>query len=298
MERDETGVLTKGGMNMYQTVMTDLDGTVLTTVNTVTEELRNYLKVLQRRGVHIFAVTGRPYKDAWDVLHEDFPAEGMVTANGMAVYAGTDNIFQGALPEELVPELIRCAERAEIYYELNPAAGGRVTLTQDRPYILEQICGPKPDSVSRNEWLARLRAVNQIIVWKDKVTRPESSEVSKMYFFSKDAEKMRLWKKELAELSRKMPFDFFSSSQNNAEVTAKGISKASGIRILLDHYHLSPKTALAIGDGENDLPMFRIAGHSAAMKNAPDHVRAQADEVTDYSYAENGLYHFLKKTFS
>lgn len=277
--------------------MTDLDGTVLTPLNTVTDELRNYLRVLRKRGVHIFAVTGRPYKDAWDVLQEDFPADGMVSANGMAVYAGNENIFQGALSEELVPELIRRAERAEIYYELNPAEGGRVTLAQDRPYILEQIRGPKPGSVSENEWLSRLRAVNQIITWKDKVTLPEISTVSKMYFFSKHVEKMRQWKQELAELSLEMPFDFFSSSQNNAEVTAKGVSKASGIQTLLHHYRLPLETALAVGDGENDLPMFRVAGHSAAMKNAPDHVKARADEVTDYSYAENGLYHFLKKTF-
>ncbi|WP_332238782.1 HAD family hydrolase [Sporolactobacillus sp. KGMB 08714] len=284
-------------MNVYQTVMMDLDGTVLTPRNTVTDELRNYLKVLRKRGVHIFAVTGRSYGTAWEVLPQDFPVDGMVTANGMAVYVGTTNIFQGVLPERLAPELVRRAERAELYYELIPTAGGRVTLVRDRPYILEQVHGAKPDSVSENEWLSRLQAVNQTIAWEKTIAESEYSSTSKMYFFSRDAGKIRRWKQELTELSREIPFEVFSSSPNNAEVTAKGVSKASGLRILFDRCRLSFESALAVGDGENDLPMFQIAGHSAAMKNAPDHVKEQADEVTDYSCAENGLCRFLKKTF-
>lgn len=282
---------------MYQSIMMDLDGTVLTPANTVTDELNSYLKTLRSRGVHIFAVSGRTLREALDLLPADFPIEGMVSANGMAVYAGEKKIFQSTLPVGLVMTLIHRAEEKKLYYQFHPKSGGRAALNRDKAYLTDLISGDRPNSVSRNEWLSRRQAVHGDMIWKDSLSGRAQSEVIKLYFFDKNVETMEKWKTELTGLSRKMPFDCFSSSHSNVEVISKNISKASGIRILLDYLHLTPDKALAIGDGENDLPMFRITGHSAAMKNAPDHVQAKADEVTDHSYAENGLYQFLKKTF-
>ncbi|TGA97815.1 Cof-type HAD-IIB family hydrolase [Sporolactobacillus shoreae] len=282
---------------MYQTVMTDLDGTVLTPVNTVNAELTDYLKILRDRGVRIFAVTGRSLSEAQEVLPTDFPIEGIVTANGMSVYAGTKQIFQSALPGQLVAKLLHRAESEQLYYQLHPSSGGKIALTRDRTYFEEQIGGDQPESVSENEWLSRKKAVFGDMIWKEDLSASEQEAISKIYFFSKSVAKMDEWKTELASLSDEKPFDYFSSSHSNVEVNAKDISKASGIRILLRYFHLSPESALVFGDGENDLPMFQIAGHAVAMKNAPDHIKEQADEVTDFSYAENGLYHFLKKTF-
>ncbi|RYL94355.1 Cof-type HAD-IIB family hydrolase [Sporolactobacillus sp. THM7-4] len=283
---------------MYQSILMDLDGTVLTPVNTVTDELNDYLKFLRNHGVHVFAVTGRTYQEAWNVLPDDFPAEGMVTANGMAVYVGSEKVLQHALPGELVETLINRARDERLYYEMHPISGGRAALLEDQSYFREQIHGKRPETVAENEWLSRLNAVNQEIDWKNAVTKEECSEMNKLYFFSTDVAKMDRWKKELSRLAERTPFDCFSSTRNNTEVIVKGISKASGIRYLMDYCHLSLGSALVVGDGENDLPMFQAAGHSAAMKNAPDHVKKQADEVTDYSYAENGLYRFLKKSFN
>ncbi|WP_100486117.1 HAD family hydrolase [Sporolactobacillus pectinivorans] len=281
---------------MYQTIMTDLDGTVLTLANTVTNELNDYLKALRSRGVHIFAVTGRSLDRALKVLPDDFPIEGIVTANGMSVYAGTKQIFQGALPKQLVQKLLYRAESEKIYYQLDKD-NGSIALTRDKTYFLEQINKDRPESVSENEWLSRRQAVSGELIWKDGLSEKELSEISKIYFFSESVERMKKWKADLTKLSEAIPFDCYSSSHSNVEVNQKNISKASGIRILLDYFHLSPEKAIVFGDGENDLPMFQIAGHAVAMKNAPDHVQKQADEVTDFSYTGNGLYHFLKKTF-
>ena len=39
---------------------------------------------------------------------------------------------------------------------------------------------------------------------------------------------------------------------------------------------------VAIGDQRNDLEMFRWAGRAVAMDNAPDEVKAAADELTGH----------------
>lgn len=281
---------------MYQTVMMDLDGTTLTPQNTVPNELNDYLKKLRERGVHIFVVTGRSLGRIWNVLPVDFPVEGIVTTNGMAVYAGGERIFQNTLPEALVRELLHRAEYNKIYYQMDTSESS-FALLHDKAYFTEQISGKRPESVSENEWLSRKQAIASDLVWKENMNSDELAAVSKIYFFSSIPEKIDEWKNSLELLRKRIPFDCYSSSHSNVEVSGKGVSKATGIRTLLNHFHLSPDHAVAFGDGENDLPMFRIAGHSVAMKNAPDRIKKLADEVTAYTHAENGLYHFLKRTF-
>jgi HAD-superfamily hydrolase, subfamily IIB len=281
---------------MYQTVMMDLDGTTLTPENTVPVELNDYLKKLRERGVHVFVVTGRTLGRIRNILPEDFPVEGIVTTNGMAVYAGSRLIHRSVLPENLILDLLHRAENRKIYYQMDTSEDS-FALLRDQPYFIEQISGERPESVSANEWLSRKQAIAGDLIWKETLSTEELADVNKIYFFSSSPEKIEKWKVRLDQLREKIPFDCFSSSHSNVEASGKGVSKATGIRILLDHFHLSPDKAVAFGDGENDLPMFRIAGHSVAMKNAPDAIKRQANEITRYTHAENGLYHFLKQTF-
>jgi Cof subfamily protein (haloacid dehalogenase superfamily) len=274
----------------------DLDGTTLTPENSVPDELNDFLKKLRTRGVHVFVVTGRTLGRIKNILPADFPAEGIVTTNGMAVYAGSRMIYRNSLPEKLVFELLQRARSHEMYYQLDTSEES-FALLRDKPYFVQQISGKRPDPVSENEWLSRKQAIAGELVWRKKLSTEELADVSKIYFFSSIPEKIQNWKMYLNRLRTKIPFDCFSSSHSNVEASGKGVSKATGIRILLNHFHLSPDQAVAFGDGENDLPMFRIAGHSVAMKNAPDAIKRQANEVTRFTHAENGLYDFLKQTF-
>lgn len=280
-----------------QTIMLDLDGTTLTPNNQVTPELNHYLKELSESGKHVFVVTGRSEVDALNVLPNDFPFEGMVASNGMTVFAGAEKIYQSTLPKPLVQLLIQRSEEQKFYYQLHPIGGRRTILSRDRAYVTDQINGERPESVAVNEWFSRRQAVLEDMVWKDSLSDEELEQIVKIYFFNDDVREMDAWKTGLQELKDKFSFDYFSSSHNNVELVGKNISKASGIKRLLDHYQLSPDEALAVGDGENDLPMFQIAGRSAAMKNAPDHVKAKADWVTDAPHSDNGLYKFLKYIF-
>jgi hydroxymethylpyrimidine pyrophosphatase-like HAD family hydrolase len=59
---------------------------------------------------------------------------------------------------------------------------------------------------------------------------------------------------------------------------------------------LKPEEVFAFGDEENDIPMFDVAGFSAAPSNAREKVRQAADFVFG-SNAEEGLAAFLEKMF-
>jgi len=60
------------------------------------------------------------------------------------------------------------------------------------------------------------------------------------------------------------------------EVTAPSVDKASGVVRALRTLGVPPERALALGDMPIDIAMFTAVGHSVAMADAPEEVRAAA----------------------
>ncbi|MGG4264798.1 HAD family hydrolase [Peribacillus simplex] len=276
-------------------IVLDLDGTTLNEMNTVNETLEQYIGELRESGKLIFIATGRTLEEVRDVLPSGMEVDGMVTANGMSAFIGKKQIIEHALPPELVEELVAKAGAGEIFYEVHPNDGTRMALLKDKDYMVKQGLVPKPETVDENEWRSRQDAVEDKIRWSEQL---DISSVAKIYFFSNEMETIRKWKADLEEIKQYNAFTTASSTHHNVEVTVEGVSKATGVQLLLKHFQLEPENILAVGDGENDLPLFKIAGHSVAMKNATDLVKEQADEVTEHSYREDGLYRFLKEKFN
>ncbi len=71
------------------------------------------------------------------------------------------------------------------------------------------------------------------------------------------------------------------------EITNKNVDKATGITALLEGIGMSDQPLYAAGDGENDLPIFRIAAASFAPSTAPEPIKSAASHILDT--AHNGL---------
>lgn len=69
------------------------------------------------------------------------------------------------------------------------------------------------------------------------------------------------------------------SGQVSFEVNDRRATKASALAFLAKKMNIAPKAILAIGDNFNDMDMFKFAGTSVAMGNAPPEVQASADLV-------------------
>ncbi|WP_029546338.1 Cof-type HAD-IIB family hydrolase [Selenomonas sp. AB3002] len=98
-----------------------------------------------------------------------------------------------------------------------------------------------------------------------------------------------------AELSEKFPsLHIVRSSAFLLEIMDKSVSKATGIKVMLEHYGIAAEESLAFGDNYNDVEMLELCGRSVAMGNAPEDIKKLADEVT-LSNDEDGLAEYLVK---
>lgn len=77
------------------------------------------------------------------------------------------------------------------------------------------------------------------------------------------------------------------------EIAAKGIQKATGVKILSDYYGISQEDIIAIGDENNDTSMINYAGLGVAMKNAIPSIKQAANVVTRFTNEEDGVAKFL-----
>ena len=64
-------------------------------------------------------------------------------------------------------------------------------------------------------------------------------------------------------------------------VLPAGVTKATGLRVALRELNVSPRNAVAVGDAENDHPLFSLCECSAAVANALPAVKDRADIVLE-----------------
>lgn len=64
------------------------------------------------------------------------------------------------------------------------------------------------------------------------------------------------------------------------DINPEGVSKASALEQIRRRLGVEPRHTVAVGDQRNDVEMLQWAARGVAMGNAPDEVKAAADEVT------------------
>ena len=88
-------------------------------------------------------------------------------------------------------------------------------------------------------------------------------------------------------------FDSVIRANTMIEFIKKGHSKAEGMERFLKELHVPKEEIFAIGDSENDLPMFAMAGTTICLGDGVEAVKQQADYITD-PVLDDGVFHALR----
>lgn len=228
-------------MGDWKLIALDMDGTLLTQGDTISERNQAAIARARAAGTEVTIATGRHIEG---VVWQHAKALGLtmplVTVNGGEVWTMDGQLlYRRPLRAADVMELHRLA------ITLNAHFWGRTTQEFVRNDRL-------PDDAENAEWL-------------------------KFGFYSPDQQVMdELWR----TLGNDERFELTNSGSLNIEVNAAGVTKAAGLQLVCDRAGFDASEVVAMGDSRNDISMLRWAGLGIAMGNAQEMVKAAADTMT------------------
>lgn len=76
-----------------------------------------------------------------------------------------------------------------------------------------------------------------------------------------------------------------------ADIIPADGGKGKAIEKILEYYNLDKSTAIAFGDGNNDIEMLQSVGTGVAMANGSEQLKAVADDICGH-VAEDGIYYY------
>ena len=256
-------------------VASDLDGTLVRSDGTVSERTIAAIANVEEAGVPFVMVTGRPPRWMAEVSRATGYRGVAVCANGALVYdLHTERVVQTSLLTEesagevaaalraAIPGIGFAVERADLTFEHDHAYVPMWQAPSERPLPVDELI-----SGGVVKLLVRHKAMDA-----DALLAAAHAAVG-----------------DLATLTH-------SSTDGLLEVSATGVSKASGLAALAEQHGVPADRVVAFGDMPNDLPMLAWAGHGVAVANAHPEVLAIAAEVTARN-DEDGVAQVLERWF-
>ncbi|MFI6153829.1 HAD family hydrolase [Kitasatospora sp. NPDC051170] len=266
-----------GGDLPYRLVATDLDGTLLTSAETVSERTRAALAAATGAGALHIIVTGRSASWARPVFDE-------IGYTGIAVCGQGAQVYDAGA-HKLLTSLTLDRRLAALAIEKIEAEVGPLAVASSQDGLDGQVlAGPGYELIIGSD-LPVVRVEREELL---------ASPVSKLYI-----QHPGLDDDALAEAARSAAGGLVGVVMAGAgvvELLPLGLSKATGLAVAAHRLGVRAADTIAFGDMPNDVPMFGWAAHGVAMAGAHEELLAVADEVTAGN-DEDGVALVLERLF-
>ncbi|MCD0416394.1 Cof-type HAD-IIB family hydrolase [Rubrivivax sp. JA1024] len=248
-------------MTRIQLVVSDVDGTLVTTDKQLTDRAREAVKRLEASGVGFTLTSSRPpvgmrmYSDPLGITLPLGPF------NGSSILTPTlEVIEQHLIPESAVTTSIALFERSGIDIWL---------FTNDNWYIRRD----------DGKYVPHEERTIQFAPTMLRDLTPLAGRACKIVGVSAD---FALLKRCEPELQAALGDGALAvrSQDYYLDVTPPGHSKGTFVQAMAQRLGIASEAIATIGDMQNDLPMFGVSGLPIAMGNAADEIKQQAAHVT------------------
>ena len=249
---------------MKNLFVTDLDGTfVKNSINVSQEDLSAYHKA---KNYGDFSVaTGRSVEEIKYIAEgNDLDVTHMIGFNGAVVTKQDHVLCEKIIPAGDVEKILAYLKENELIFDAldgKERIGNFVHEKPEKIWNVKLICVDNPFELLEGKNIYKINV------------RPEKEKLD---------EHLEIIKNNFPNL------EIYKSGSTRMEITAKGISKASGIDVVRKNYD----RIITLGDSGNDVDMFKVSDISYCMSSAPKEVKEEATHVVD-SFAK-AIEHFEK----
>jgi Cof subfamily protein (haloacid dehalogenase superfamily) len=240
-------------------VVSDIDGTLITSNHEVTEATRQAAARLYERGIQLSLASSRPPRSIRPLAEALGLRSPFAAFNGALVVTADGSVMASSIIDPDVTTTIKAiADDLGIGVWLYDETEWYV---RERNAFVDREEHTSGFSPNMEDYEKRLgEKLNKLTV----VGKPELVAIAEQRVFEQLPDKV--------SASRSKP--------RFLDVTSYGIHKGTVIVRLAELLGVSTESVAVIGDGPNDVEMFRQAGTSIAMGQGVDEVRAVARYVT------------------
>lgn len=246
----------------------DIDGTTITHEGELRDAVREAVARVRAIGHHIVIATGRSVLGTLPILTELGIEDGYAVCSNGAVTITLDPAHPSG-------------------YEVLEA------VTFDPAPALELLRGAWPDAVVAVEDLGvgfkvsapfpdHLEGIVTVVPWEELLADP----VTRVTFRSPTGTSEDFTR--LAETIGLHGVNYAVGFSAWLDINPEGVSKGSALELVRRRLGVEPLHTVTVGDQRNDVEMLQWAARGVAMGNAPEEVKAVADEVTADVY-DDGL---------
>ncbi|MCK5782310.1 MAG: HAD family hydrolase [Flavobacteriales bacterium] len=261
----------------YKVVVCDLDGTLLDSNHSLSDETRFEIKRISDLGVKVILATGRHYVDVKGVAEQLGLDTCVIGSNGTRAYANDgERLIMHNLDESVIDKMMNFDLPDDIH----------LNIYQGKEWLV----------VEDNEALLKFHSHSNFVYRKiNGIEDLRKSEVNKFYLYSLNIELLQETEQKLIkELADKA--DVFFSYYSVIEVMPKGISKGLALKELMENRGIKPEEIIAFGDGLNDYEMLSYVGKGLVMKNSDKKLlKLLPDFEIIGSNDENGVAKYIKE---
>ena len=258
-------------MKHIKLVASDLDGTLLNKNKEITPRLFDTLKKLDELGIYFVPSTGRPFGTVPQAIKELPFLKYVITSNGATIYDATEkkNIIENYLTPEAVDAVIEIARELPVITEY---------FIEGKAYIAKKVYDDlTPFDLTESHVTYIKNSRTPVEDFWDEMKR-NNTVLENINLVFRD---MELRKKTWDRLKALGLASVTAATTKNIEITSLYATKAKALEKLCEVLGFTRENVLAMGDGDNDMPMIQFAGIGVAMANGEEHIKQAADIIAD-----------------
>ncbi len=258
-------------MKQIKLVASDLDGTLLNKKKEITPRLFDALEKLNELGVYFVPSTGRPFGTVPQAIKELPFLKYVITSNGATIYDAENqrNLIENYLTPEAVNAVIEIAKELPVITEY---------FIEGKAYIAKSVYDDLTPFALTESHEAYIKNSRTPVAdfWEEMLKNNTVLENINLVFTDMELRK-EVWDKlkalGLASVT--------AATTRNIEITSLYATKAKALEKLCEVLGFTRENVLAMGDGDNDMPMIQFAGIGVAMENGEEHIKKAADIIAD-----------------
>lgn len=261
---------------MYKLIVIDLDGTLLDDQHTMSLNTLNLLNELLEKDIKIIFASGRPMRSMIPYTKSLIKPILLISDNGANIGFSDGSDFKEI-------KKFNKREFISLFKDNKEYIKNAFYSIENNIYIYNRI--PKLEPLYHID-----NTTNVIEGSYDEI----DIKVPRSAMFIVDT-KFKDKFEDYINNTQNIKYRLVGSDTKNSvyEISLSTLNKAKALKKITQYYDIDLNDVIAIGDGDNDLEMLKIAGLGVGMKNASYVIRDNINTITKYDNNHEGVFEFL-----